>query len=44
MNLAAIEADKILQEMLLIKQSRLSVMLLSDKQFNRVLELAGTAI
>jgi len=43
-SLAVIKADRILQELPLVKQSRLSVMPLNGKQFNRVLELADTTI
>ena len=41
-NLQTIKADEILKEMVLAKQSRLSVSPVTEKQFNRVLELAGT--
>ena len=40
--LEQIKADRLLREMPLIKQSRLSVMPLTKVQFRRVLELAGT--
>jgi len=40
--LAAIKADTILREMKLVKQSRLSVMPVTEAQFKRLLELAGT--
>ena len=43
-NLQTIKADKILKEMVLAKQSRLSVSPVTEQQFNRVLELAGTKI
>ena len=43
-SLAAIKADRILKEMLLVKQSRLSVMPLNGKQLNRILDLADTTI
>jgi predicted RNA-binding protein with PUA-like domain len=43
-NLQTIKTDRILKEMALVKNSRLSVMPLDEKQFNRVLELAGTKI
>jgi predicted RNA-binding protein with PUA-like domain len=43
-DLAAIKGDKTLKEMTLVKQSRLSVMQLNDKQFNRILDLAHTTI
>ena len=42
--LAQIKSDKILKEMLLAKQSRLSVMPVSGSQFNRLLALAETKI
>jgi predicted RNA-binding protein with PUA-like domain len=42
--LAQIKADKILGEMKLVKQSRLSVSPLMKVQFERMLELAGTKI
>jgi predicted RNA-binding protein with PUA-like domain len=42
--LAAIKADKILREMKLVGQSRLSVSPVTDGQFERLLELAGTKI
>jgi len=37
-----IKTDKLLQEMVLVKNSRLSVQPVTEKQFNRVLELATT--
>ena len=40
--LAAIKADRILQGMTLVKQSRLSVVPVTPEQFARVLELGGT--
>jgi len=40
--LAAIKADKTLREMKLVRQSRLSVMPVTEAQFDRLLELAGT--
>jgi predicted RNA-binding protein with PUA-like domain len=43
-SLAAIKADKILKEMALVKITRLSVLPVEEKQFNRLLELAGTKI
>ena len=43
-SLATIKADKILKEMVFVRQSRLSVSPLDEKQFNRMLELAGTKI
>lgn len=39
--LTAIKADKTLSEMALLKQSRLSVTPLTEKQFERLLALAG---
>lgn len=41
LHLAAIKADPVLKEMVLVKNSRLSVQPLTAKQFNRVLQLAG---
>jgi predicted RNA-binding protein with PUA-like domain len=40
--LAEIKADKILKEMVLAKQSRLSVSPVTEAQFNQLLKLAGT--
>ena len=40
--LAQIKADKILREMTLVRQSRLSVSPLTKEQFERVMELAET--
>lgn len=40
--LDAIKGDKILKEIPLVKQSRLSVTPLTESQFKRLLELAGT--
>ena len=40
--LSTIKADKILGEMKLVKQSRLSVSPVTEAQFNRLLELAET--
>jgi len=42
--LAAIKADKILKEMLLVRQSRLSVSPVTSEQFERLLQLAKTNI
>jgi predicted RNA-binding protein with PUA-like domain len=42
--LAQIKADKILQEMKLVKQSRLSVSPMAEAQFKRLLELAEIKI
>ena len=42
--LDAIKADKALEDMPLIRQSRLSVMPLSSAQFRRVLTLGGTSL
>jgi predicted RNA-binding protein with PUA-like domain len=41
-SLAQIKADKILQDMPLVKITRLSVSPLTEKQFNRLLELSNT--
>ena len=43
-SLEAIKSDKVLREMPLVKQSRLSVTPLTDAQFRRLLELAETKI
>ena len=43
-SLETIKADKRLHEMSLVKQSRLSVTPLTETQFQRLLELAGTKI
>ena len=43
-SLQTIKADRILKQMPLVKNSRLSVLPLNEKQFNRVLELAGSKI
>jgi len=42
--LAEIKTDKILKEMVLAKQSRLSVSPVTREQFDRLLKLAGTRI
>ena len=42
--LSSIKADKILKAMAFVKQSRLSVSPMDEKQFNRLLELAGTKL
>lgn len=42
--LAGIKADKILKEMVLARQSRLSVSPVTQDQFNRLLQLAGTKV
>jgi len=42
--LAEIKADKILKEMPLVRQSRLSVVPLTGKQFERVLELGNAKL
>ena len=42
--LGAIKTDKALEDMPLIRQSRLSVMPLSSAQFRRVLKLGGTSL
>ena len=39
--LAFIKADEILKEMLLVKQSRLSVTTVTKQEFERIIELAG---
>src|ERR1051325_7851287 len=41
-SLEAIKADKLLREIPLVKQSRLSVTALTESQFNRLLALAET--
>jgi len=43
-SLATIKADKILAEMPLVKNSRLSVAPVSEEQFKRLLDLAGTTV
>ena len=43
-SLAAIKADKVLQTMVLVKMSRLSVVPVTSAQFQRVLELADTRV
>ncbi len=42
--LAVIKADKILKEMVLAKQSRLSVSPVTEAQFKQLLKLAGTKL
>lgn len=42
--LNTIKADKALEDMALIKQSRLSVMPISAAQFRRLLKLGGTSL
>ena len=42
--LEAIKADKVLRDMPLLKNSRLSVTPLTEAQFHRVLTLAGTVV
>jgi predicted RNA-binding protein with PUA-like domain len=42
--LSQIKADKILKGMVLVKQSRLSVMPVTREQFTRLLELSGTKV
>jgi predicted RNA-binding protein with PUA-like domain len=42
--LSQIKADNALKEMVLLKQSRLSVMPVTDGQFKRLLELSGTKV
>ncbi len=41
-SLASIKADKTLKAIPLVKQSRLSVMALSEREFERILKLGGT--
>ena len=41
-NLSTVKADKILKEMMLARRPRLSVSPVTEEQFNRVLEFAGT--
>ena len=43
-SLQTIKTDRTLKEMVLVKQSRLSVVPLDERQFNRTLEVAGTKI
>jgi predicted RNA-binding protein with PUA-like domain len=43
-SLGAVKADKQLKEMVLVKNSRLSVQPVTAEQFNRVLELAATKL
>jgi len=43
-NLATIKADKVLKDMVLVKNSRLSVQPVSRAEFERVLELSGTKL
>lgn len=43
-SLAEIKADKILREMLLVRQSRLSVLPVTREQFTRLLELSKTTV
>lgn len=40
-SLAAIKADKILKEMVLVKNSRLSVQPVTEAQFERLIQMAG---
>jgi predicted RNA-binding protein with PUA-like domain len=42
--LAQIKADKVLREMVLVRQSRLSVSPLTEAQFGRMMELAETKV
>ncbi len=42
--LSQIKADKILKDMVLVKQSRLSVMPVTGEQFTRLLKLSATTI
>lgn len=43
-SLSTMKADKTLKEMVFVRQSRLSVSPLNEKQFNRVLEVAATKL
>lgn len=43
-SLSQIKADRILKEMELVRQSRLSVSPVTDGQFKRLLELSGTKV
>ncbi len=43
-SLEAIKSDKVLKEIPLVKQSRLSVTPLTDSQFKQLLKLAGTKL
>ena len=43
-SLQVIKADKMLKDMVLVKNSRLSVQPVTTEQFNRVLELAATRV
>lgn len=43
-SLAAIKTDEALKDLLLVRQSRLSVMPVTAKQFNRILQLAKTVL
>ena len=43
-SLATIKADPLLREMVLVRQSRLSVTPVTPEQFKRVLELSGTRL
>ena len=42
--LSSIKADKVLKEMTFVRQSRLSVSPMDEKQFKRLLELADTKL
>src|SRR6185503_1586706 len=42
-SLQTIKADRALKEMAIVRQSRLSVSALTESQFDRLMELAGTA-
>jgi predicted RNA-binding protein with PUA-like domain len=41
--LAAIKADAVLREMMFVKQSRLSVSVVTAAEFDRILELGGVS-
>ncbi|NOS69899.1 MAG: EVE domain-containing protein [Verrucomicrobia bacterium] len=43
-NLTVVKADKFLKDMVLVKNSRLSVQPVTNAQFERVVELAGTKV
>lgn len=43
-NLTMVKADKLLKEMVLVKNSRLSVQPVTKAEFERVVELAGTKV
>ena len=43
-NLTMVKADKLLKDMVLVKNSRLSVQPVTNAEFERVVELAGTKV